>query len=64
MPAYQAGHRCLYVGSWKHGISLYGRPEGEDGGFTARHPELLAGKGTIRLRPDAAAGISDGDFAT
>jgi hypothetical protein len=31
--------------------------------LTARHPELKSGKGTIRLRPDDAAGIADEEFA-
>jgi hypothetical protein len=62
MPAYQAGHRRLYVGAWKHGISVYGWPQGGDGGFTARHPELLSGRATIRLRSEDAAGISDGEL--
>jgi hypothetical protein len=62
MPAYQAGRRRLYVGAWKHGISLYGWPQGGDGGFTARHPELLSGRATIRLRSEDAAGISDGEL--
>jgi hypothetical protein len=62
MPTYQAGHRRLYVGAWKHGISLDGLPQGHDGGFTARHPGLLAGKGSIRLRPEAAAGIFDSEL--
>jgi Domain of unknown function (DU1801) len=62
MPTYQAGHRHLYVGAWKHGISLYGWPQGDDGGFTARHPELVTGKGTIRLRSADAARISDDEL--
>ena len=62
MPAYQAGHRRLYVGAWKHGISVYGWPQDRDGGFTARHPELVTSKGTLQLRPAAAAGIGDEEF--
>ena len=62
MPAYQAGRRRLYVGAWKHGISVYGWPQDRDGGFTSRHPELVTGKGTIQLRPEDAAGISDEEF--
>ena len=59
MPAYQAGNRRIYVGAWKHGISIYGYGKDRDGGFTSRHPELVASKGTIQLRPDDAAGIPD-----
>ena len=53
------GKRRLYVGSWSHGVSLYGWSAGGDGGFVERHPELRSGKGTIKLTPDALAGIED-----
>jgi uncharacterized protein YdhG (YjbR/CyaY superfamily) len=62
MPAYQAGTRRLYVGAWKHGISVYGWRRDNDGGFAARHPDLVTSKGTIRLRPEVAAGIDDQEF--
>lgn len=58
MPTYRTGRRRLNVGAWKHGLSLYVSPS-RDGGFSARHPELAAGKGTIRLRPADAARIPD-----
>src|SRR4051794_11891054 len=57
MPTYKVGKHRLYVGAWKHGLSIYGWGAGHDGGFAVRHPELVSGKGTIRLRPDDAAGI-------
>ena len=63
MPTYKAGKRRLYVGAWQHGISLYGWRQGGDGGFAERHPELLSGKGTIRLRPQDAAALPDGELA-
>ena len=63
MPTYQAGKRRFYVGAWQHGISLYGWGQGRDGGFAARHPELLSGKGTIRLRPRDADALPDGELA-
>ena len=59
MPTYEAGGRRLYVGAWRHGLSLYGWSSGEDGGFTERHPDLVSGKGTVRLRPADAASIGD-----
>ena len=59
MPAYAAGSRRLYVGAWKHGISIYGWRRDRDGGFAARHPELVTSKGTIRLRPGDAVRIGD-----
>ena len=61
MPTYRIGRRRLNVGVWKHGLSLYVSPN-RDGGFSARHPELAAGKGTIKLRPADAASITDAEF--
>jgi uncharacterized protein YdhG (YjbR/CyaY superfamily) len=62
IPTYKVGSRRLFVGVWKHGLSIYGWGEGGDAGFTARHPELKTGNGTIQLRPEAAAGIRDDEF--
>jgi len=62
MPTYKVGSRRLYVGTWKHAVSLYGWQQGRDAGFTDRHPDLRASKGTIRLRPDDAAGIPDNEL--
>ena len=62
MPTFKVGDRRLYVGVWKHWVALYGWEEGRDAGFTARHPELTTGKGTIRLPPDVAAGIPDDEL--
>lgn len=62
IPTYKAGTRRLYLGAWKHGVSVYGWRQDEDGGFVARHPSLKTSTGTIRLRPEDAAGISDDEF--
>ena len=62
IPTFECGGHRLYVGAWKHGISLYGWGDGRDGGFIGRHPELVTGKGTIRLRPADAGTISDDDL--
>ena len=62
MPTYKAGRRRLYLGVWKHGVSIYGWQQGHDAGFTSRHPGLKTGKGTIQLRPEDAAGIADEEF--
>lgn len=62
-PTYKVGNHRLYVGAWKHGLSIYGWKQGGDGGFISRHRELKTSKGTIQLRPDDAAGISDGEFS-
>jgi uncharacterized protein YdhG (YjbR/CyaY superfamily) len=64
IPAYKAGQRRLYVGAWQHGISLYGWGQGRDGGFAERHPELLAGQGTIRLRPQDADALGDEELSS
>jgi uncharacterized protein YdhG (YjbR/CyaY superfamily) len=61
MPTYRVGARRLNLGVWKHGVSLYGS-RGRDAGFTARHPALRTSKGTIQLRPEDAAGISDAEL--
>jgi uncharacterized protein YdhG (YjbR/CyaY superfamily) len=62
MPTYKVGRRRLFLGVWKHGVSIYGWDHERDAGFTARHPELKTSKGTIQLRPDAAAAIPDDEF--
>ena len=61
MPTYRIGRRRLNIGVWKHGLSLYVSPS-RDGGFSARHPELAAGKGTIKLRPQDAMRIPDAEL--
>jgi uncharacterized protein YdhG (YjbR/CyaY superfamily) len=62
IPTYRVGDRRLFVGVWKHGVSIYGWGQGRDAGFTARHPELKTGKGTIQLRPEDAVAIPDDEF--
>ena len=62
IPTYRVGRRRLYVAVWKHGVSIYGWPQGQEAGFAARHPELRTSKGTIQLRPEDAAGVSDDEF--
>lgn len=62
MPTYKVGDNRLYIGVWKHGISIYGWGEDEDAGFTTRHPELSSGKGTIRITPADAEAISDDEL--
>lgn len=60
MPTYRVhGLLLLHVGSWRHGVSLYGWDAERGAEFAARHPGTLTSKGTIRLRPDQAAAIPD-----
>jgi len=59
IPVYRVGRGRLYVGTWKHGVSIYGWPQGSEAGFFARHPALKTGKGTIRLRPEDGASVTD-----
>jgi hypothetical protein len=61
MPTYRIGRRRLNIGVRKHGLSVYVSPS-RDGGFSARHPALAAGKGTIKLSPAEASLISDAEF--
>jgi uncharacterized protein YdhG (YjbR/CyaY superfamily) len=62
MPAYTVGGRRLYVAAWKHGLSIYGWPQGREAGFAARHPGLKTSKGTIQLSPGDSAGVGDGEL--
>ena len=62
IPTYKVGRRRLFLGVWKHGVSIYGWDQGRDAGFMARHPTLKTGKGTIQLRPDDATAIPDEEF--
>jgi uncharacterized protein YdhG (YjbR/CyaY superfamily) len=62
MPTYKVGRQRLFLGVWKHGVSIYGWDQGRDAGFIARHPDLKTSKGTIRLRPEDAAGIPDDEL--
>jgi uncharacterized protein YdhG (YjbR/CyaY superfamily) len=59
MPTYTVGKHRLYLGVWKHGISIYGWGADRDAGFAARRPDLVSGKGTVQIRPEDAAEISD-----
>ncbi|MFD9125058.1 DUF1801 domain-containing protein [Kitasatospora sp. NPDC059571] len=62
MPTYRVGSRKLHIGAWQHGISIYGWGADRDAGFTSRHPTLVSGKATIRLRSADAADIDDGEL--
>jgi len=62
MPTYRVGTNRLYVGAWKNWVAIYGLDGDRDGGFAARHRELLTNKGTIQLRPAAAAAITDDEL--
>ena len=62
MPTYRVDERRLHVGVWRHGVSIYGWRRGHEHGFLERHPGLGSGKGTIRLRPQDAAGVTDDEL--
>jgi uncharacterized protein YdhG (YjbR/CyaY superfamily) len=57
LPTLSIDQRRLHVGVWAHGVSLYGWRRSGDAGLSERHPELIHGKGTIRLRD--GKGLSD-----
>jgi uncharacterized protein YdhG (YjbR/CyaY superfamily) len=59
MPTYRLGKRRLNLGVWKHGVSVYGWRGDNDGGFSARHADLLRSKSTIGIRPADADAMSD-----
>jgi len=62
MPTYTVGRRRIHVGAWQHGVSLYGWGQDRAEAFTARHPHLRTSKGTIQLRPDDAASVTDDEL--
>ncbi|MFJ9150378.1 iron chaperone [Streptomyces sp. NPDC102270] len=62
MPTYRVGNRKLHVGVWQHGVSVYGWDKDRGADFTSRHPNLVSGKGTIRLRPQDAADVTDDEL--
>lgn len=62
IPTYKVGKHRFFLAAWKHGVSLYGWGKDRDAGFSTRHPDLVTGKGTVQLRPDEAATISDDEF--
>jgi uncharacterized protein YdhG (YjbR/CyaY superfamily) len=62
IPTYTVGKRHLYVGVWKHGVSVYGWHPGSENGFIARHLSLKKSKGTIQLRPADATGVTDDEL--
>jgi uncharacterized protein YdhG (YjbR/CyaY superfamily) len=63
MPTYRVGRGRLYVGAWKHGLSIYGWKRGSRSDFMSRHPALVTSTGTIRLRPEDAAALSDEEIS-
>jgi len=62
MPTYKVDDRRLFVGVWKHGLSVYGWKQERVAGFAGRHPALVGAKGTIKLGPDDLQGMSDGEL--
>jgi uncharacterized protein YdhG (YjbR/CyaY superfamily) len=60
--AYVVDRQRLYVGAWKHGLSMYGWQADDAADFVERHPEMVSGRGTIRLRPEGAAELDDAEL--
>ncbi|MFK4102150.1 iron chaperone [Streptomyces sp. NPDC019531] len=63
MPTYRVGDRRLHVGVWRHGISVYGWDKDAGADLLSRHPGLLGGKGTIRLRSQEAPDVGDEELS-
>lgn len=55
----RARRPALHLGVWKHGVSLYGWSADRDGGFGERHPDLLGGRGTLKLTQARAGKVPD-----
>lgn len=62
MPTFVVDDRRLYVGSWKHGLSVYGWDQDRNTAFLERHPDLSNGRGTIKLPPDRAEAMPDDEL--
>lgn len=62
IPTYKVGGQRIYLGAWKHGLSIYGWGADRDGGFASRHPDLITSKGTIQLSARDAAAVPDDEL--
>src|SRR5580704_10698173 len=51
MPTYRVGKGRIHIGTWRHGVSIYGWKHEGAQDFIARHSGLRKSKGTIQLRP-------------
>ncbi len=51
MPTYKVGRHRLYVGVWKHGVSICGLQQGRDAGFITRHPSSRRARGRSSCGP-------------
>ncbi|MFB6784764.1 DUF1801 domain-containing protein [Streptomyces sp. NPDC056352] len=58
MPTYRVEERRLHI----HGVSIYGWGTDRDGGFSSRHPTLISGKATVRLRSTDMAAVTDDEL--
>ncbi len=62
MPTYRVGRNRLFVGVWKHGLSIYGLAQGAVDDFVADHPHLRTSKGTIQIGVEDDALITDDEL--
>ncbi len=58
IPTYWVGRRRVYLGLWKHGVSLHAVRGDLIEDFKLRHPSIKTGKGSLNFRltddlPDA-----------
>jgi uncharacterized protein YdhG (YjbR/CyaY superfamily) len=63
MPTYRVGDRRLHVGVWRHGVSVYGWDKDAGAALLSRHPGLLGGKGTLRLRSQEADDVTNEELS-
>ena len=51
MPTYKVGRNRLFLGVWKHGVSVYGWQQGRDAGFTPATPTCGRARGPFGCDP-------------
>jgi hypothetical protein len=64
IPTYKVGRRRLFLGVWKHGVSIYGWDQGRDAGFIDRHPALKTGGEQFNCGPLTRPLLARTSFAT
>jgi uncharacterized protein YdhG (YjbR/CyaY superfamily) len=63
MPTYRVGRNRLFVGVWKHGLSIYGWAQDAVDDYVVDHPHLRkTSKGTIQIGVEDDALITDDEL--